>query len=1176
MAKIEPTPEQFEAMTHMGEAILVSAGAGSGKTRVLVERLMRQLENPDADVSVTDFLIITFTNNAAAELRERVGDEISERLAADPTNRRLRRQALLVSASHIMTIHGFCLELLRENAHVLGLAPDFRVADADECAIIQAETLNEVLDARYETILEDADFAELVDTMSAGRDDSRLADIVLNTYDKLQANADPAGWIRDRMAELAFETVADAGDTRWGRLLLDNALAEMRYWREWIESVRGDATIEKSYGAQFDVMTAFCDALKVGWDATASAAVSLPKAVALSGEDYADVRESRLACKTAYDKLRVSFAEPSRKVLDDLLAVRPALRGLFALVEDFGKAYGEAKRRRGIVDFSDQEHMALRLLTDEDGEPTAFARVVRERFREVMVDEYQDVNEVQERIFSAVSREGRNVFMVGDVKQSIYRFRLADPNIFLGKYRDFAKTDGGGKRILLSKNFRSRKNVLDAVNFVFENIMSVEYGEMEYGENEKLLCGRDDDTEGHSVEIDVIDLPKRRHSADENEDSPDNVELAAAFVARRIDELISGGFEVPVKDGGVRCANYGDVAILLRAFKGKAAAYRSALAARAIPVEFSERESFFDTTEITVALSLLEVIDNPKQDVPLIATLRGPIYAFSADKLAGIRLLAPSEDFLTALNVAAETDEDARRFLDELNAFRALAPELPTDKFLWHVYNRTGLPAIVGAMTHGAERRDNLTRLIDHARRFEGGGYKGLFGFITHVRRLREAGRDLTGGAETQGTGAVQLLTMHKSKGLEFPIVFLADMTKGYNRLDLTAPLLIHPKLGVGAKRVNRERRIAFPTIARRAISAKLTEELRAEELRVLYVAMTRAREKLVIVGSHANATAALDKLRASASTPVEPRVLRGTSCLLDMILLAQLTVEDADKLWDLRVITDVSGAGETAVSDDISAPATPELSTVNSQLSIDEVAERLSFKYPYPSAAQLPSKLTATELKGRFRDGEVAEDADTLVKAAFSDIYAKPAFLSAGDAARALTGAERGTALHAVMQHVEFGACATVEGARGEVARLLAAGIISREQADAADCASIAAFVSSELGAKVLGAERVYREFKFSLLVRAEELIAGGGEDEILFQGVIDLIADDGETLTVVDFKTDRVTDATLAAKAEDYTAQISSYCRAITRITGKPVSRGALYFFALNRAVDIVNGSI
>ena len=862
MGKVNFTPAQTAAIENRGGALLVAASATRYLRVVLVERLLNRISDPVQAHDINEFLIITYTKAAASELKGKIMDELAARIAAEPENRRLRRQYGLCCIADISTIHSFCGNIIRENSHALGISSDFRIAEESESDMLRRAALDRVLDERYESMQEHPNFGLLADMMSAGRDDSKLIETVLETYNKLLSHPRPDKWAREQLEMYDMSEITDISQTLWGEFVLNKHKITIKWWMEemgmLLERAQEHEDFKKAYGASltetYNGLTRLAAAMDYGWDeAVKNSDVPFPRPKNISG--YDEFKETRNKCKTAMQKISEQLAASSAELAGDITAMRPVVEELVAVVLNFDREYGEEKRKRGVLDYSDLEHYAVKLLVDEDtGLRTELAEKISGKYEEIMVDEYQDVNAVQEMIFNAVSRGGENIFMVGDVKQSIYRFRLADPTIFLQKYNMFADAenarDGEGRKIILSNNFRSRSGVLSAVNYVFKNVMSPQFGEMAYTEKEYLYDGREfPDNSEREVELDVIDMSEL--SAEEDGEKPEKIEVEANFIAARIRELVSGGMQVTDEDGHLRPVRYGDIAILLRSTKSKAPRYAAALERLDIPVALAGSDSFFESVEINIMMSLLSVIDNPLQDIPLISVLRSPLYGFTPDELAAIRLKNRNGYFYEALVMRSEEDEKCRLFLDELKSFRDAAPDMTADRLIWHIYHTTGMLGIIGAMPGGELRVKNLRRLLVYARKFESAGYKGLFLFTSYMRQLMEKGEDPSGDSDEQAENAVRIMSMHKSKGLEFPVVFLADLAKKFNMDDTRKQILIHPKLGIGTKMRDLKRKIEYTTIARQAIAEKLSLETMAEELRVLYVAMTRAQEKLIMVCSY-------------------------------------------------------------------------------------------------------------------------------------------------------------------------------------------------------------------------------------------------------------------------------------------------------------------------------------
>ncbi len=1180
------TSEQRTAVENEGGALLVSAAAGSGKTRVLVERLMRKISSGS---DINDFLIITYTNAAAAELRGKILDAIYERIADDPENLRLHRQVNLCGRAEIETIHSFCLGLIRDNVNLLGLTPDVRVADETESNAIRQDVLEKLLEERYNS--GDKDFLALADTMGAGRDDRALVSVVLDTHSKLLSHPDPADWVARQIDALNLDGVTDAGETIWGRELMERAARTTKYWHdrmtELIAGFDEDDPFSLAYGASISVtiedMEAFMDALSRSWDEARNCDVRFPRAKSVSG--YDGEKDTRAQCRKAMDKLREQFHDTSEKVLSDMRAAAPTSRAALKLVLMFDEAYSDAKRRNGVLDFSDQEHLALRLLREN----TELASEVARRFDEILIDEYQDVNAIQEAIFNLISRDGQNLFMVGDVKQSIYRFRLADPSIFTTKFAAFRDaeeaSDGEPRRLTLSRNFRSRAGILEAANYIFANVMTSDFGDVDYTEREYLYPGLDfPDMTEPCLELDVID------ASDAEDDKSD---MEARFAAQRVLELV-GTFTVSDSSGAARPARFGDIAVLMRSPKSRLPIWSQTFARFGIPVHMDTYSDIFEELEVSVTLSLLAIIDNPHQDIPLAAVLESPIYGFTADDLGRIRASNREGDFYDALIASAENDNKCASFIKSLSELRAIAPNLSIDRLLWHIYNETGLFAIVSAMPGGDRRRQNLMVLFEYARKFDKAGFHGLFGFVSYMRKVREEG--VAGNTSAQADDAVRFMSVHKSKGLEFPIVILADTTHRFNTEDTRKPLLVHPELGVGTKVVDIKRKITYPTIARQAVGARLRLENLSEELRVLYVAVTRAREKLIVLSSYANATRELARL-GNIPLPVPPEVLSNARSCAEWILIPALHRPESgalcpvsnistcdDGAWRIRIINTVPD------SIDKSLPEEELEEDVDAEL-VQDIENMLDFRYPYADATTLSSKLTATELKGTFRDAET-EDSELLIAPISGAPPMRPRFMTGK---RGLTPAERGTAAHIVMQFADYAKCGTDAGVAGEIERLVSNRTITREQADAVQPTIIRHFFESDTGQFIMSADKIWRELKFSLLVDAGELLARptGSQDssmaefaahderqyisgeQVLLQGVVDLCVLKDGYLTVVDFKTDYVTEATIADRADFYSGQVSAYAMAMEKVLKYPVRETLLCFLLAGKNIVIHSGA-
>lgn len=1181
MAELNFTPEQRAAIDTRGSTVLVSAAAGSGKTRVLTERLMAYLTDAENPVDIDRFLVITYTRAAAAELRSRILDGIYARIASDPENRRLRRQAALCARAEIGTIHSFCADFLRANCAAIALAPDFQVADTERCAALRTTALEHTLERAYARMDADAGFRLLADTVGNGRDDARLGELVLTLYDKMQCHARPEQWAAQQVDLLALDGVTDAGATPWGRSLLARVRESAAHWAgvldeqlsimaahdmEWLYGIYGT-----SFGSTAAGLRAVVRACDQSWDTAVAALqdVPFPRLGSTRKPPDPDVRDrvkaQRDAAKKAIQTLQKQINIPSAQALADLHTTAPAMQALLALTLDFGAAYAAEKRRRSLVDFSDLEHMTAQLLTDEDGAPTELAHQLSGRYTEIMVDEYQDVSEVQDLIFRAVSRGGSNLFFVGDVKQSIYRFRLADPTIFLEKYARFADfreaAPGAPRRILLRENFRSRRAVLEGANHVFSNIMSRALGELDYDDAARLRAGASYPGDDVLPELAVLELP----GADDDAPTPEKAALEADYAARRIRALIDGGATV-WENGAKRPAHYGDVVILLRSANSVGPVYRAALEARGIPVSAETSGGFYTSEEVSVLRSLLAVVDNPHQDVPLIAALRSPLFGLTADDLAAVRTCDREHDFYTAVTLAAETRDDCRDFLDVLARYRALSIELPLSEFLWHVVDDRAVMALTSAMPDGELRRRNVLLLLDLAQQFEQTGARGLHRFLLWMQRQEAEGEDpAVPGGESR---SVRILSIHKSKGLEFPFVFLCDTARLFNKSDTRASVLVHPALGLGPKCTDLEHGVEYPTIARQAIAAQLLTETLSEEMRLLYVAMTRAKERLIITGTVRDIGKTVSTLTATATVPLAPELLRAAQSPLHWLLQSALLDRDERFLRRTYVHLHPDGAADTqpeAASAAAPAEADPAL--------LAQLARTLTFRYAHAQAIDLPSKVTATELKRLEPETTPPEDAGApLLKGApRTQAFRRPDF-SARE--RRLTAAERGTATHRTLQYLHFADARTPEGIRAQVQALAARGLLTAREAQAVNTASLLQLMRTPLGAALAAAEAagtLRREFRFSLLCPAETFFPGAGEEQVLLQGVVDAWFETPDGLVIVDYKTDRIHPDAVPERTAYYAAQLRAYAGAMARITGRPVCRRTLYFLHCGCSADV-----
>ena len=1188
MAKLKLTEQQQAAVENRGGSLLVSAAAGSGKTKVLVERLFRYVTEDHCHID--DFLIITYTKAAAAELRSKIAAELSKRMAETPEDRHLRSQLLRVYQADIKTVDAFCTALLRENTHLLAqegerytLTPDFRVLDENDAKLLRQRVLTRVLERFYEEL--DEGGALLADTLGAGRDDSALEDLVLETYEKLQSHADPEHWLAENRT-IWENRSGDFDETPYAAELL--AVIRRKGFHH-MEALRraGQSTVGgdlyKGYGEKFlRASRSFAplaaaqnwEAARVSLDGLEFPRLTTPKGMA---EDPEVVRLKGLweNAKTAAKKLAPMLAVSDTEAMEDLQTMAPAMTALLKLTADFSDAYRTEKLRMNCADFSDQEHLALRLLVERNGAPTELGRQVAGRYREILVDEYQDTNEVQNRIFDAISCKGENLFTVGDVKQSIYRFRLADPRIFLQHYNTWpplaAADEHESAKLLLSRNFRSRKEVLEATNFVFRNVLSREMGELDYGEDEMLRPGASyAESSVCGAEFHLLDLPMQT-----GEHRVRASEAEAAFVADYIRNMLSSKFTVQDdKTRELRPVREEDIVILMRSPSTRLLDYRRALESRGIRCAADAGEDFFASMEIAVLFSFLQVIDNPRQDVPLIAVLRSPLFGFVPDELAALRSQQRTGDFYDALLLSE--DGHSKAFLAVLRSLRDSAARLSVRELLSEIYRKCNVLGIFGAMHRGAERKDNLLAFLELSEDFARAGRQGLFDFVRTLREQLASG-EAAAMQTTHASSGVRIMSIHKSKGLEFPVVILSDLARRFSNMDFQSSVLVHPQLGLGPVCVDAQRHIQYPTIARQALERTLRREAKAEELRVLYVAMTRAKEKLVMVHTQANAGGRVADLMALSDCPVLPEAVDSGKCMGDWIMLPLLQRSEAGALrafagqnsegrffteetpWTVCVHDGLQFAAPVQQSDAAAEERAPQ----REELPADFAA--LSYRYPYAEQTAFPAKLTATQLKGRAIDEEISEN--TTLPPRLRNLC-KPKFLAGKTA---LTGAERGTALHLVMQDLDFFCEPDEQSVREQIEKLRAQRKLTDEQANAVDVHAIVRFLRSDLAARIRKSEQVEREYRFSLLRPVWDFSSLDADDSVLLQGVVDCFFEEDGELVVVDFKTDHVSRAQLDERAEHYRPQLEAYSMALTRVMGKKVKEKVLYFFSAGEEVRL-----
>ena len=1163
------TPQQEQAVFNRGGNLLVSAAAGSGKTKVLVDRLMSYLTDPADPANIDEFLIITYTKAAASELRGKIAAKLSERIALEPENRHLQQQLQRLYMTTISTVHAFCGELLRQFAYRLDLSADFRTAEENECAQIRDDVMQQILENAYDTAGEDPDFCALVDTQGIGRDDRQLPQVLLKVYDSARCHLNPDSWLESCMDGLGGESVTDAADTRWGRFLMDELFGYLDLQIKAMERCACQAADAPGGAAVAAFLNETIQQLRFlrqseTWDQIV-ARKEIDFGTLRFKKDFTDedlknrIKVIRDGCKEGLKKAVRSFADPSAQVFADMESTAAAIRGMVRLVRRFDKEYDQVKRRRRILDFSDLEHRTLDLLLgSRRSGPTAIAREIGNRYREVMVDEYQDSNAVQDAIYSALTAQKHNCFMVGDVKQSIYQFRLADPGIFLEKYNSFRHADqaaaGEDRKLVLSKNFRSGGAVLTATNCVFERCMSPAVGGLYYGADEALNEGvpheplGEPEVEFHGIEIRENTYPEE-----------------AAFVARRIRQLLENGSMVRDKQG-LRPVCPEDIVILLRSPNSVGEYFRLALEREGIHSTSCGGGDLLQTGEVSVLRSVLQAIHNPQLDIPLVAAMASPVFGFTADDLAAMRSGKRGCSMYDALRKSE--DAKSQEFLTRLKGLRRVARMETVSKVLETVFNETRIDSIYAAMPDGGTKEANLRAFYQMATAFEAGGQKDLGRFLEYLEAMEEKG--LMMAAEGSNADCVSIMSIHKSKGLEFPVVFLCGLGRQFNQESKRAAVLCHKELGIGIMAADSNRRVRYPTAARRAISAKISADSLSEEMRVLYVAMTRAKDRLIMTYSSNDLQKEVSDMVIRSDMDCQQLTIREVTSPGEWVLLSALHRKEAYELFALAGrpdgAKDYEHPWKITVSEAPVDEATGEMTEGKAKLPVgamDTIGRGLTFRYPYMAATTAPSKQTATQRKGRDKDQEAAENAPE--PKSHQRNWRKPAFVS-GE----IQGKARGSATHLALQYLRFENCGSLVEIEKEIQRLVREGFLSEQQGAVVECQQLERFFQTEIGKRLRTSENVLREFKFSVLDDGAafdpELIG----EKILLQGVVDCALMDDDGIVVMDFKTDRVSEDTIYATAQRYRPQVEAYAEALSRIFEKNVKAKMLYFFHLNQFVE------
>ena len=1248
---VQWTKEQQEVIRLRDRNILVSAAAGSGKTAVLVERILSKITDNTHPADIDRLLIMTFTRAAAGEMKERISAVIEKALGEDPDNEHLQRQTTLLHAAQITTIDGFCAYIIRNYFHLIGLDPGYRTADEGELKLLRGDVVKALLEEHYAQ--KDEKFQKFVECFATGKSDENLGDLIQKLYEMAMSNPFPEEWLQKCLGDYRIESLEELRETEWMKMLWDAVGDELQEAELLIREARnvcaeadGPYLYEDALNSDLILVRDLQElAEKRDYNGTvkvlvkpAFARLSTKKALDVEEQKKQRVKELRDEEKGILKELGQRYFQSSEEeILEMIRYVREPIEMLIELTIQFMEQFGMAKREKNILDFTDMEHFALQILMTKDGEDIHMSQAARElsaKYDEVLVDEYQDSNFVQELLTTAVSgwiNQKKNIFMVGDVKQSIYRFRLARPELFMEKYKSYSTEEAKEQRIDLHKNFRSRAQVLESVNFIFRQIMGEDLGGVTYDKDAALYPGASF-PEGESeefvktevllIEKDGEELADVQESADagaqgsqmelENQNAQ---ELEALAIAQRIQEIVGKEQIVDKETREYRSVEYGDIVILLRTAYGWAETFREVLASQGIPVYCTSRTGYFSALEIVTVLNYLKVCDNPLQDIPLMGVLRSPIAGCTSQELAELRIHYPKgllyESLTAYVGESSKTDFLTEKdflklklsnFLQLLEKVRNMAAYTPVHELILYVLKETGYGNYARALPGGEQRFANLTMLVEKAMDYEKTSYRGLFNFVRYIEQLQAYEVDygevnLTGAGNT----AVEIMTIHKSKGLEFPVVFVAGMGKQFNFQDMNAGLLLHPELGIGADAVIPEKRVIASSLNKQIIRRQLLKESLGEELRVLYVAMTRAKEKLILTGT----VGKLEKQMVSLSRfldeeeellPLGTRIKaknywafvlpalvrhRAMSELLGeygILMKKQKGIYDDVSDFVIKKVT-VRQMTEKAVILQAGNQMQEEYlknwdaDQVYDKEVREEIEKRFSFVYPYKYLEDIPVKVSVSDLKKRswHDESELEENISVSAEEQVEEQEAPvPAFMA--EKQEEYKGAARGTAYHRLMECLDYAEVESEEQLEVQLKRLLESQKMTEQEAECIRIRDIKKFVDSELGQRMKKAvvkKQLYREQPF-VIRRSASLLDDSWKDEtILVQGIIDAyFTEDGE-IVLVDYKTDRVRKGQEQKLVDLYHVQLEDYAQALERMTGMKVKEKIIYSFTLQKAI-------
>lgn len=1170
------TPEQENAIKGINGTMLVSAAAGSGKTAVLVERVIRRICNRENPCGIENLLIVTFTKAAASQMKEKISKALAEKIAENPGDRFLRHQKMMIPYANICTIDSFCINLVRENFHALDITPDFTILDEGKIKILESTAVTTVIDKLYSE--NSPEFTTLIGLINNEKDDRKLISAIQTLYSLSRAYPFPEIMLDNLCNEYA--EIKDIKETSYGKIIIDYAKGYIDNTLESIEHclkiMENEPELYEKYSVTFKEDKIIFDELKTAiangiWDEICRKinSVSFP-AIKRAPQNYSsDVKTAVNNIRNDYkkdlsEKIAPLFSVSERENTNDIESLYPVIKSLTDAVKEYGNELQRLKAEENGLDFSDTLHLAIDLLVKyENGKikRTPLAKELSENYAEILVDEYQDVNRAQDIIFVALSKKDSNRFMVGDVKQSIYRFRQAMPEIFLGLKNKFTDYDGVNypAKVILGKNFRSKKGITETVNFVFRQLMSAEAGKIEYDKGEYLVPGADyEPSDTPDTEICLIQC--------ENNQS---IEKQAIYIGNRIKEYLSQGLKVGNK-GCERNAQYRDFAILLRSAKERAKSFQTVLEEMGIPTVTDNEESFIEAPEIMFMISLLKVIDNPTNDVPLTAVLFSPVFGFTADDIAKLRIDCKDGTIYNTLVTASENgSKKAKDFIESLEKYRELSVTMPSGEFTAKLIDETGYKSIVGAMKNGEARVSNLNQFIETANAYDKTGIPGIAGFIRFLDKLCDSkGTLLSKSRKTDTANAVTITTVHKSKGLEYPVCFLAGCEKKNNDRSQLEDMIISNESGIGFKRIID--RVKYPTLPHYAakISTKIAEH--SEELRVLYVAMTRPKEKLIILASDNDWEKKLASIGSKIrnSVKISPYTVNNLNGFSEYLLYTLMKHPDAHALRNAAglsagIAIPCSAALKTEIiKTEIEESVSEE---IEEEVEIDEellkaLKERVEYKYPYDELENVVAWKAASSMEEN----------------GFNEEYfasSKPAFTGKNE----LTPAQRGIATHRFMQYCSYenlSAESLKSAIQNELERLKGELLLTDEEAKSVNTRAVEKFFSSELAKRVMKSEKVLREYSFCASIPLREAYPNvskeqAGNDIIVIKGISDCAFIEDNQLVVIDYKTDR-TNSEEELKNR-YLAQLNIYKKCLEMSLEIPVKETYIYSFALNKEIKV-----